>query len=306
MGTYTFTDASNDVYVALVDESGEAVSSIEPGASATLLNAGADFMILSDSGSKAYAATPSADANTAPELADASFSVDENSAEGTVIGMLEATYGAELANPISEYIVLSSSSTAVSVNAAGEVVVMNAEMLDYDAGLTSIELEVVAADSAGNISEPAMVTVEVMNVADEPEEVNPVIDADLGEFTVQENAAEGTVIGTVTATDPDADLTPIATYEVTGSDSISISDTGELMVAGAIDYEQTTSIEVSVTAVDSAGNMSEAVTITIAVTQDPSEDVVAEEPKKKKSSGSLAWLTLLAAPFAFMRRRKQK
>ena len=60
------------------------------------------------------------------------------------------------------------------------------------------------------------------------------------------------------------------------------------------------------TAVDSAGNMSEAVTITIAVTQDPSEDVVAEEPKKKKSSGSLAWLTLLAAPFAFMRRRKQK
>ena len=306
MGTYTFTDASNDVYAALVDESGEAVSSIEPGASATLLNAGADFMILSDSGSKAYAATPSADANTAPELADASFSVDENSAEGTVIGMLEATYGAELANPISEYIVLSSSSTAVSVNAAGEVVVMNAEMLDYDAGLTSIELEVVAADSAGNISEPAMVTVEVMNVADEPEEVNPVIDEELGEFSVQENAAEGTVIGTVTATDPDADLTPIATYEVTGSDSISISDTGELMVAGAIDYEQTTSIEVSVTAVDSAGNMSEAVTITIAVTQDPSEDVVAEEPKKKKSSGSLAWLTLLAAPFAFMRRRKQK
>ena len=53
--------------------------------------------------------------------------------------------------------------------------------------------------------------------------------------------------------------------------------------------------------------MSEAVTITIAVTQDPAEDVVAEEPEKKKSSsGSLAWLTLLAAPFAFMRRRKQK
>ena len=38
-----------------------------------------------------------------------------------------------------------------------------------------------------------------------------------------------------------------------------------------------------------------------------SRDVVVEEPEKKKSSsGSLAWLTLLAAPFAFMRRRKQK
>jgi len=307
MGTYTFTDASSDVYAALVDEAGEVVSSLEPGASATLLNAGADFMILSDSGSKAFAATPSEDANVAPVLADASFSVDENTAVDTVIGSLEATYGAELANPIAEYIVVNSTSTAVSVTASGDVVVMNSDMLDYDAGMMSIELEVVAVDSAGNISEPAMVTVEVMNVADEPEEVNPVIDAELGEFTVQENAAEGTVIGTVTATDPDADLTPIATYEVTGSDSISISDAGELMVAGAIDYEQTTSIEVSVTAVDSAGNMSEAVTITIAVTQDPAEDVVAEEPaKKKSSSGSLAWLTLLAAPFAFMRRRKQK
>ncbi|MDK9685319.1 S8 family serine peptidase [Pseudoalteromonas shioyasakiensis] len=307
MGTYTFTDASSDVYAALVDESGEVVSSLEPGASATLLNAGADFMILSDSGSKAYAATPSEDADVAPVLDDASFSVDENTAVDTVIGTLEATYGAELANPIAEYIVVNSTSSAVSVTASGDVVVMNSDMLDYDAGMMSIELEVVAVDSAGNISESAMVTVEVMNVADEPEEVNPVIDAELGEFSVQENAAEGTVIGTVTATDPDADLTPIATYEVTGSDSISISDAGELMVAGAIDYEQTTSIEVSVTAVDSAGNMSEAVTITIAVTQDPAEDVVAEEPEKKKSSsGSLAWLTLLAAPFAFMRRRKQK
>ncbi|MCP4059319.1 MAG: GlyGly-CTERM sorting domain-containing protein, partial [Pseudoalteromonas sp.] len=30
------------------------------------------------------------------------------------------------------------------------------------------------------------------------------------------------------------------------------------------------------------------------------------EPESNGSSGSLAWLTLLAAPFAFMRRRKQK
>jgi len=83
---------------------------------------------------------------------------------------------------------------------------MNQDVLDYDAGLTSIELEVVATDRSGNVSESAMVTVTVNNLADEASE----------------------------------------------------------------------------------------------------QPVVVEEPKKKSSSGSLAWLTLLAAPFAFMRRRKQK
>ena len=206
MGTYTFTDASNDQYAWIENEAGETVSSIEPGASATLYNAGADFMILSDSGSKAYAATPESDSNTPPVVADAEFSVNENAENGTVIGTLEATYGADLASPVTEFIVISSTSTAVSVTSSGDVVVMNQDVLDYDAGLTSIELEVVATDRSGNVSESAMVTVTVNNLADEASE----------------------------------------------------------------------------------------------------QPVVVEEPKKKSSSGSLAWLTLLAAPFAFMRRRKQK
>ncbi|GGF06469.1 S8 family serine peptidase [Pseudoalteromonas gelatinilytica] len=206
MGTYTFTDASNDQYAWIENEAGETVSSIEPGASATLYNAGADFMILSDSGSKAYAATPESDSNTPPVIADAEFSVNENAENGTVIGTLEATYGADLASPVTEFIVISSTSTAVSVTSSGDVVVMNQDVLDYDAGLTSIELEVVATDRSGNVSESAMVTVTVNNLADEASE----------------------------------------------------------------------------------------------------QPVVVEEPKKKSSSGSLAWLTLLAAPFAFMRRRKQK
>ena len=205
MGSYTFTDASNDQYAWIENEAGETVSSIEPGASATLYNAGADFMILSDSGSKLYTATPESDLNTPPVVADAEFSVDENTENGTVIGTLEATYGADLASPVTEFIVISSSSTAISVTATGDVVVMNQDVLDYDAGLTSIELEVVATDRSGNVSESAMVTVTVNNLADEA-----------------------------------------------------------------------------------------------------SEQPVVEEPKKKSSSGSLAWLTLLAAPFAFMRRRKQK
>ncbi len=410
MGTYTFTDATNDVYASLEDESGNPVTSLAPGESAILTNEGKDFLILSDSGSKIFHATPQADNDTPPILADAEFSVDENTANGSVIGSLQATYGAGLANPVSEYIVMSSTSTAVSVTKQGDVVVANAEVLDYDSGLMMVELEVVAVDTAGNISDSAMVTVNVMNVADEPVEVTPVMDAEqmsftvqenaaqgtvigsvtatdpdpdttpitgytvtgsesvtiseTGEisvagaidyeattelalqvtavdsagneseammvkvavtniadepvevtpvmdaeemsFTVQENAAQGTVIGSVTATDPDPDTTPITSFTVTGSDSVAISETGELSVAGAIDYEATTELSLQVTAVDSAGNESEPMTVTVEVTQDPSEDVVPEPEKKKSSSGSLAWFTLLAAPFALMRRRKQK
>jgi minor extracellular serine protease Vpr len=61
-----------------------------------------------------------------------------------------------------------------------------------------------------------------------------------------------------------------------------------------------------VVAIDIRGNVSEPVTVTVNVTAVVPPAVVTPEPEKKSSSGSLAWLTLLVAPFAFMRRRKQK
>ncbi|MBE0377329.1 S8 family serine peptidase [Pseudoalteromonas prydzensis] len=401
MGSYTFRDASEDSYATLEDETGSRVEKLEPGMSAMLTNTGSDFIILSVNGSQMYVATPSSDGSTAPKITDAEFSVDENTATGTVIGSLEASPGADLANPVSEFIVLSSTSTAVSVNAKGDVVVMDQEVLDYDAGLMSVELEVVVTDAAGNISEPAMVTVMVNNLADEAFEMSPQID-DGQMFTVQENAPIGTIIGQLLASDPDADMSPIVSYTVEGHDGIGIDGMGEITVSGAVDYDVTPTIELSVIAVDSAGNASEAVQVTINVTEDALEstptieanqsftvdentplgtvigtlsfndpdadvtpvikfevsgtnlvtvnaageivvagdidyeyersftfNVVAVDSAGNSSqsvsvdvrvknivsnddddndgdSGSLAWLSLLAAPFAFMRRRKQK
>ena len=66
-----------------------------------------------------------------------------------------------------------------------------------------------------------------------------------------------------------------------------------------------TSAEMEVVAIDVRGNVSEPAMVTISVTK-VAPPVVTPEPTKKSSSGSLAWLTLLVAPFAFMRRRKQK
>jgi len=66
-----------------------------------------------------------------------------------------------------------------------------------------------------------------------------------------------------------------------------------------------TSAEMEVVAIDVRGNVSEPVMVAVSITAQVAP-VVTPEPAKKSSSGSLAWLTLLVAPFAFMRRRKQK
>ncbi|ATD00177.1 GlyGly-CTERM sorting domain-containing protein [Pseudoalteromonas spongiae] len=65
-------------------------------------------------------------------------------------------------------------------------------------------------------------------------------------------------------------------------------------------------MEVVVT--DTAGNISAPAMVKIMVT-DVNENPLPEPvtpPKTKKSSGSFGWLALLAAPLAFIRRRKVK
>ncbi|ASM48365.1 hypothetical protein PESP_a0077 [Pseudoalteromonas espejiana DSM 9414] len=60
---------------------------------------------------------------------------------------------------------------------------------------------------------------------------------------------------------------------------------------------------------EASGTTAEETTVSIVVNDtiaDPQPVTPTPEPESNGSSGSLAWLTLLAAPFAFMRRRKQK
>ncbi|WP_105253436.1 S8 family serine peptidase [Pseudoalteromonas sp. T1lg75] len=167
-GSYNFAPAR--VVAMAVDAQGDAVESLAPGESAQFLFADANFTVLSTSGSAAVLGSARGDMEVAPSLADAEFSVDENTAKGTVIGTLAAMRNAPLAGAISEFIVTSSTSTAVEINDMGEVVVANAEQLDFDAGLEQITLTVVATDTYGQISNEATVMVKVNNLADEASE----------------------------------------------------------------------------------------------------------------------------------------
>lgn len=81
----------------------------------------------------------------------------------------------------------------------------------------------------------------------------PTFDAASYGFTVQENAAYGTVVGTVHASDQDNDA---LTYSITSGDDnhlFSVDSHGAIIVAGLLDYESATARDIVVTATDIYG-----------------------------------------------------
>ncbi|ASM51526.1 hypothetical protein PESP_a3767 [Pseudoalteromonas espejiana DSM 9414] len=129
------------------------------------------------------------------------------------------------------------------------------------------------------------------------EEQTPVIAPDQI-FTVDENSAIGTVIGTLDFSDPNADESPVVKFIVSGNDSVSINEQGQLIVASDVDYEFENRITLTVQAEDSVGNVSEAQTVVVRVNNLRGDD--------DNDSGSLLWLSLLLAPLSVMRRFKKK
>jgi subtilisin family serine protease len=167
VGTFNFANAS---VPSVVNESGEAVDSLAPGESATLLNASVGGFLFADANGVSPTVV-AADGNNAPTIDNQSFSVDENTANGVVVGTIAASDVDGITSPISEIFVQSSTSTALEVSRTGVITVANSDVLDFDAGLQNIEMQVVAIDTSGNISTPATITVAVNNVADEPSEI---------------------------------------------------------------------------------------------------------------------------------------
>ncbi|CAH9067111.1 hypothetical protein PSECIP111951_03710 [Pseudoalteromonas holothuriae] len=195
----------------LVTASGEAVTKLAAGEKA-YVSADAPFALTDGDLSGVVAPMTDAVLNNpmpfnAPVLNGVEVSVAENTETGTVIATLAAEE-VENSLDIAEFYLQSSTHAGLSVNAAGEIVVANGELLDFEAGNNEAKLIVTAIDLMGNTSSPAEVMVNITNLVDTDAEQPPVVD----------------------------------------------------------------------------------------VTPAP----------KKSSSGSLAWLVLLAAPFAALRRRKQK
>lgn len=117
-------------------------------------------------------------------------------------------------------------------------------------------------------------------------------------FYTDENVELGTVIGVLKHNDEDGD---IEGFKVSGTNLVDVRPNGEIFTTAEIDYEYDRDFRFSVVAVDSRKNHSEAVEVEVRV-----NNVKGGDDNDDSDSGSLAWLALLAAPFAALRRRKQK
>ena len=199
--------------------------------------------------------------NEAPVLGDASFDVDENSANGTAAGTVTATdvdagsvltYGITGITPVTD-------PAAFTINpGTGAITVGNRAALNYEA-TTTFTLAVRVSD--GSLTDTATVTVNLNDINDAP-----VVSA--ATFPLAENSPATTVVGTVTATDEDLPVQSL-TWSITGGntgDAFAIDDTGQITVANATLLNFETNPTFSLTVQASDGSLTGSATVTINLT----------------------------------------
>ncbi|WP_156951840.1 cadherin domain-containing protein [Bradyrhizobium sp. WSM1743] len=177
----------------------------------------------------------------------ASSQVAENAANGTIVGTVVGVDPD--ADAVLTYSLANDAGGRFAIDAAtGQITVVNGALLDYES-VTSHAVVVRVTDQTGLTFDKSF-TLTVTDVNEAP------TGATLTGGTTAENAANGTVLGSVAGLDPDAGatLTYALTDDADGRFAINGS-TGEITVAngGLLDYETATSHSVTVRVTDQSG-----------------------------------------------------
>jgi len=178
------------------------------------------------------------------------LSVDED-ASGTSLGTISAT------DPDGDFlyyqIVSGDPNYTFYLDSGGDLYAYG--YLDYET-TSSYSLTVEASD--GMSSAYATVNISVNDVAEAP-----VFSPTTYSFSVNEDASYGTVVGTLTASDPQAD--PLM-YTITDGDptgSFYVDSGGNLVASGMLDYESTPSYTLTIEVSDGMETDSATVTVTV-------------------------------------------
>jgi subtilisin family serine protease len=184
----------------------------------------------------------------------------------------------------------------------GTATVSDDGSIDYVPGIAfsgEDSLTYTVREKSGLISEPTMVKIVVNDTNTLPEVTVT------EEVSVNEGATV-TLEATATDAEQNADILTF-TWTQTSGTAVELTDADKAtatFTAGNLD-SGTDVLEFEVSVNDgSQSSVTKMVTVTVADV--PAPVVTPTEPKKKSSSGSLAWLMLLATPFAFLRRRKSQ
>ena len=177
-------------------------------------------------GSQATITISLTDVNEIPVIANQSFSIAENSANGTTVGMVLAT-DPDIAQTRTFSIVSGNANGAFAINAStGVLTVANSAALDFSTNKLFLLTIKVSDNGTGNLFATSIITV---NVSQEPNQPPVIIDQT---FTLNQNVSTGTLVGIVNATDPDPGQSldySIVSGNASGTFSIN-SSTGEIFV----------------------------------------------------------------------------
>lgn len=179
--------------------------------------------------------------------------VVENSAVGTVVGVLTAT------DPDAG----DNATFSLVGDAGGAFAIVNGALVvngPIDADTMPIEQVTVRATDSSGLFVDQSFPINVTNINEAPTDIV------LAGSTVAENSAVGTLVGALTATDPDVGDAPVETFTLDGNPNGAFAILGnQLVVAGPIDFEATSTEQVTVKVTD-PGGLSFEKTFTIGVT----------------------------------------
>lgn len=203
------------------------------------------------------------DVNEAPAPSGGPFDVNEGSPVGTIVGTV-ADNDPDAGQTISFSITTGNAAGALAIDpSSGVITVANTTALNAAAG-GAIVITVQASDDASPpLSATGSITVDVLEVNGAPS----ISDAS---FSVAENSPASTLVGTVSASDPDAGQT--LGYTILSGNTggaFAIASDGKITVANAaaLDHEALTGFSLSVQVSDNGTPpLSDTATVDIAVT----------------------------------------
>ncbi|HHJ18098.1 MAG TPA: hypothetical protein ENJ80_15560, partial [Gammaproteobacteria bacterium] len=201
------------------------------------------------------------DLNEVPVINNQSFAVAENSANGTVVGMVSAS-DPDAADALSYSITAGNTGNAFAIDSAtGEITVSDVTQLNFETSPVFNLAVQVQDNGTGTLTDTATVTVNLTDLNEAPVINNQ-------GFTVAENSANGTSVGTVLAGDPDTadSLVYSITAGNTGSAFAINSTTGEITVNDVmqLDFETSPTFNLTVQVQDNgAGTLTDTATVVV-------------------------------------------
>ena len=196
-----------------------------------------------------------------------SFSIVENAAAGTAVGKVVATDEDEGDDDLTFAVTNGNASEAFQIDNMGAITVKAPALLDFE---TTPTFTLTVSVSDEELSADVNITVNLTDVDEAP-----AIAAQT--FSIAEDAANGTTVGTVTATDMEGDNLTFTIISGNTGNAFTINEnTGAITVAGTLDYETTQTYALTVQVSEGTTSANAAVTVNVINVNDNAPIITAQ------------------------------